>query len=593
MTSRSAGEHPRPRAGARERRFPGHLIAAGAGVAILAATWALAERPRVYAITDARIITSPGHVIEEGTIVLRDGLIEAVGKDVKAPPDAVIIDGKGKTVHAGFIDACSDVGLRKTEGGAPPSAGGGAGGGRPGGGTPPPPPGAVHPISRFHAERRVLDDLGPNDRDLERHRGMGFTAALTVPSDGIFRGTSALITLGNRPVPESVVRAAVAQHVAFERGSFAQGYPTSLMGSIAAIRQGLEDAKQHDVWMARYEADPRGMKRPDLLAAWAPLSLAASGKVPVVFDTDNPSNTLRALSLARELDLDAIVVGSGADYEILDAIKASGRPVILPMSFPEKPEVDDADEALDTETLALERYLGARSDAGKLAAAGVPLAIGTCRLKNMADFPANLRKSIEAGLTADAALAALTTTPAKLFGVEKSMGTLETGKAADVVLLDGEIFGEKTKAVRVFVDGIEYAIEEKKPKGDPNAKVDPRGTWSVTFDVGGRTIARTWTIGGTPGAFEGTAETREGTVSFTSIRLAGNEMTLVLPSPRGGGSQEITVIVTSESFEGSGEFPGGQSFTVKGTRTSGPQGGKADGDAGGRPWSCMDEGGDL
>lgn len=562
--------------------------------AILAsASPALAERPRVYAITEARILTAPGQVIEDGTIVLRDGLIEAVGKDVKVPPDAVVIDGKGKTVHAGFIDACSDVGLRKTEGGAPPSPGGGPGGGRPGSGTPPPPPGAVHPITRFHPERRVLDDLGPNDRDLERHRGMGFTAALTVPSDGIFRGTSALITLGDRPVPESVVRADVAQHVAFERGSFAQGYPTSLMGSIAAIRQGLEDAKRHEVWEAHYHADPRGMKRPDLLSAYAPLSLAAAGRIPIVFDTDSPSNTLRALSLAREYDLDAIVVASGVDYEIIDAIKASGRPVILPMSFPDKPDVDDADEALETETLALERYVGARSDAGKLAAAGVPVAVGTCRLKNMADFPVNLRKSIEAGLTAEAALAALTTTPAKLFGVEKSMGTLEAGKAADVVLLDGGIFGEKTKAVRVFVDGIEYPIEEKKPKGDPNAKVDPRGTWSVTFDVGGRTIARTWTIAGSPGAFEGTAETREGTVSFTSIRLSGNELTVVLPSPRGGGTQEITVIVIGESFEGSGEFPGGQSFTVKGTRTSGPQGGKGDGDGEERPYSCTHEGGDL
>jgi imidazolonepropionase-like amidohydrolase len=562
-----------------------------AAVAALAATEARAERPRVYAIIGARVIVAPGQVIEDGTIVLRDGLIEAVGKDVKVPPDAVTVDGKGKTVHAGFIDACSEVGLRKNEGA--PGSGSGSPGSVPGGrpAAPPPPPGAVHPIARIHPERRVLDMLDPADRDLEKHRGMGFTAVLTVPQEGIFRGTSALITLRDGPVGGSVVRAEVAQHVAFERGGFGQGYPSSLMGAIAAIRQGFEDARRHDVWQARYDASPQGMKRPDVLSAYAPLARAASGKIPVIFDADTPSNVLRALGLAREYGLDAIVIGSGADYEVLDPIKASGRPMIISMAFPEKPDLDDADEALEVETLALERYLGARANPARLAAAGVPLAIGTCRLKNLADFPGNLRKAIDEGLTADAALAALTTTPARLFGVERSLGTLEAGKSADVVVEDGAVFGEKTKAVRVYVDGTEYTVEEKKTKGDPNAKVDPRGTWSVTFTIGGRPVSRTWTIGESEGAYEGTAETREGTVSFSSIKLAGNEMTVVIPSPR-GGSQEITVIVTGESFEGSGEFPSGPSFTVKGTRTSGPPG-KTPGDEH-QPYSCMsDEGGDL
>jgi hypothetical protein len=345
------------------------------------------------------------------------------------------------------------------------------------------------------------------------------------------------------------------------------------MGAIAAIRQGFEDAKRHEVWQARYDSDPRGMKRPDTLSAYAPLALAASGKIPVIFDARTPANVLRALSLAKEYGLDAMILGSGNDDEVLDGIRISGRPVIVSMAFPEKPDVDDPDEALDTTTETLRRYLGARADAGPLAAAGVPTAIGTCRMKNVSDFPSNLRKAIDAGLTADAALAALTTNPAKLYGVERSMGTLEAGKAADLVVESGPLFAEKTKPVRVYVDGVEYAIEEKKLKGDPNAKVDPRGTWSVALTVAGSAVTRTWTIGGAEGAYEGTAETREGTVTFTSVHLAGNEMTLVQPSSRGGGSITITIVITGESFEGEGEFPGGTSFTLKGTRTAGPGGG--------------------
>jgi len=365
----------------------------------------------------------------------------------------------------------------------------------------------------------------------------------------------------------------VAQHVAFETGGFRGGYPGSLMGVMAVIRQGFEDAKRHEIWQARYDADPKGMKRPDTLTAYAPLARAASAKIPVVFDATTPANVLRALSLAKEFNLDAMVVGSGADDEVLAGIKAAGRPVIVSMAFPDKPEIDDAAEALDTSHETLRRYVAARADAGRLAAAGIPIAIGTCRMKNVSEFPDHLRKAIAAGLTEDAALAALTVNPAKLYGVDRAMGTIEAGKAADVVVEDGPLFGEKTKPSRVYVDGVEYAIEQKKLKGDPNAKVDPRGTWSVTVSFGSVTVVRTWMITGKEGAYEGTAETREGTVTFKSMTRVGNELKIEQPSSRGNGLVNIDIVITGESFEGEGESASGPSFTLKGNRTSGPNGG--------------------
>ncbi|HZI95240.1 MAG TPA: hypothetical protein VFE84_13420, partial [Patescibacteria group bacterium] len=139
---------------------------------------------------------------------------------------------------------------------------------------------------------------------------------------------------------------------------------------------------------------------------------------------------------------------------------------------------------------------------------------------------------------------------------------------------DGEvIFAEKSRPAQVFVDGVKFDIERKKSKGNPDAKVDPRGSWSVVLTVGGRTLNRTWTIKGTPGNYAGTAETQAGLVSFVSVKLAGDEMTVVLPGQGGRPSQEIVVIIKADVFEGSGDTPGGGSLAVKGSRVSGPEGG--------------------
>ena len=211
--------------------------------------------------------------------------------------------------------------------------------------------------------------------------------------------------------------------------------------------------------------------------------------------------------------------------------------------------------------------------------AGVPFALGTCRLPGAADFPPNLRKALARGLSVDAALAALTVTPARVLGMERSLGTIEAGKIADLVVFDAAppdgqgVFDEKAKASYVFVDGVKFEIEQKKSKGNPDAKVDPRGTWSISLTIGSRTVNRIWTVTGAQGAYAGTAETQAGTVDFQSVKLLGNELTVVLPPQGERPRQEIVVVIAGETLEGSGELSGGASYTVKGRRTSGPEGG--------------------
>jgi hypothetical protein len=375
----------------------------------------------------------------------------------------------------------------------------------------------------------------------------------------------------------------VAQVVGFESGGFGQGYPSSLMGAIATVRQTLLDAKRQALWASRWEANPSGVQRPEFLPAWAALAPVAEGKKPVLFDVRDAGNVERALALTKELGLNTMILASGGEsarHGTIEMLKAAQRPVILPLAYPEKPKVETADEALNVTLEALERWDAAPENPAKLSQAGVSFALGTCRLSSPTEFPANLRQAIERGLPAEVALAALTTIPAKMLGVESALGTVVPGHIANLVVWDGAadgpdgVFQEKVKPVIVFVDGTRFDIEQKKSKGDPNAKVDPRGTWSISYTIMGRPITRTWTITGKEGAYGGTAETQRGVVEFSSVTLVGNEMTVVLPGEGSRPSQELIVVITGEALEGTGEFPGPSgtvTYTIKGTRTAGPE----------------------
>jgi len=542
-------------------------------IGTLAAADARAERPRVYALTGGTVVVSPGTTIEDGTVVLRDGLIEAVGAGVSVPADAVEVEVRGLWVYPGLIDPDTTLGLssdareeRRADSGASE------------GPAPSPRPGANHPVSRIHPEHSARDRLlpfeGDRKREVERYRNLGFTVALAVPDRGIFRGESVAILLqDDAPVAELILRDRVAQHVAFETGRFGEGYPTSLMGAAAAFRQALLDAGRYAEWSARWTANPRGLKRPETVAAWEALSGIVDGSGTVIFTLEDGEQFDLADRLAREFELDAVMSASGAEWEIAERVAASKRTVIFPVAFPDKPKLQEDDDALDVTLQEMRAYLEAPAAAARLHDAGVDLALTTRGLKNLADFSKNLESMVSAGLPESVALAALTTVPARILGVDASVGTLEAGKIANVVVMDGPLFGKGAKVQRIYVDGVEYRVDEKKkPKGDPDAVVDPRGEWSVVFEMGGQSVQRTWTIAGSRGAYTGTAETRGGTVTFDSVDLEGNALTVAFPSTGGFGPTEITVIVTGDAFEGVAEM-GSRSVPVQGTRTSGPEGG--------------------
>ncbi|MDX1389004.1 MAG: amidohydrolase family protein [Acidobacteriota bacterium] len=525
-----------------------------------------AERPRVYALTGATVVPEPGRTLENGTVVIRDGLIVAVGDDVTVPPDAVEIDGAGLWIYPGLIDPQTTLGTATggSERGAERTREASDDGTT---------PGANHPISTIRPEQRVLDQLVPFEderlRQAERYRDLGFTVVLSVPDEGIFRGRSVAILLQDEvAVPDMVLRDDVAQHVAFDHSG--RDYPASLMGVMAAIRQTLLDGQRYTVWVERYAANPIGMRRPDTVAAFSALAPVLGGSQPVVFELGDPGDFELVETLTGEFDLDAVVVAKTGEWEIVEPLVSSGRAVILSLARPDKPEVDDEDDALDVTLREMRAYLDAPSTPARLHEAGIEFAFTTSGLSSLAAFGKNVRRVIERGLPEEAALAALTTVPARILGIDSVAGTLDPGKIANVVVADGPLFADDTEVRRVYVDGREYRVEhKKKPTGDPNAVVDPRGEWSVVFDFGGRVADRTWTIQGEPGAYTGTAETRSGTVRFESVTLEGNVLTVTFPG-RGGLSQEVTVVIEGDGFEGTAEM-GSRSITLRGTLMRRPE----------------------
>ena len=301
--------------------------------------------PEVHAFINARIVVSPGRVIEKGNLIVRDGLIESVGANMRVPADARVWDLAGSTIYPGLIDSYSDAGLPKLS-----SERGEGGGGR--GGTaaarekPSPNRGARYWNANVHTSLSAAEMFLPDAKENEKLRGMGFTAAQIVPAEGVLKGSTAVVMLGDGKPGDMMVRDRVAQAgtLAPPRGSD-ESYPNSLMGSIALIRQTLLDAQ----WAAQQAARqyPSAAPRPEYVADLADLEGVIARTQPLLLESSDQHDLLRCSDIAKEFALRLWVRGSGSEYQRLAAVKAAGVPVILPVNFPETPSVGSPEDALN------------------------------------------------------------------------------------------------------------------------------------------------------------------------------------------------------------------------------------------------------
>jgi len=531
-----------------------------------------AQRRSAWAITGATVITAPGNTLENATLVLRDGLIEAVGPSVSAPADARVIDGSGMTVYAGWIDAASELAIldETAAAGAAPGARGAARGGRGGGaqelqmlelGAP-----GVN--EQVHPEYAQVDHLTGEDADLAGYRDAGFTAALVLPQDGIYRGQSVLIALRDADPEEMVLADNVTQTVGFATGGFGRGYPSSSMGVIALIRQVLLDTQRQATWENSYNNDPSGLPRPESNPAYTALMPVLAGDQQVIFDSSNTREAKRALEMSREFALSPIIKGNGNEYEIVATLADAQVAVIVPVDYPDAPTIsNDADANLDISYEALRRWEEAPGNAAALERAGVPFAF-TADGVGPREFAANVRRAIEAGLSEETALAAVTVRPAEMFGVDSIVGTIEPGKIANIVVATGAPFAEGTEVRHVFVDGVHTAVEAAPAGrgargGDAAGPADPRGTWAVTMGNSEFSMDTTWYITGQDGAYSGTVDGEP----FDSVELRGNELSVTITSPMGQFTVDVTI--SGDSLRG-GFSAQGFAMDVNGRRTSGP-----------------------
>ncbi len=509
--------------------------------------------PTVHALTNARIIQSPGKVIEKGTLVIRDGVIVAVGANAAVPADARVWDMKGQTIYPGLIDSYSDYGLSKAPKPTPQGEGEQQ---RP---KSEPSRGADYWNEMNVAQNDAAELFSPDAKAAEKLRAQGFTVALIVPQRGIIKGKSALVNLGDGKANELILRSGVAHHMQLADEWGHDGYPGSLMGVIAFIRQALYDAQWYEKAQSQFSANP-SLPRPERNDALAALGEVFK-KIPVVIDANDELDVLRADKIGREFNLNLIIMGSGKEYRRLDAVKKTGRPLILPVNFPETPAVQTPEEELQVSLEALRDWDEAPENPKRLRESGVQFTFTSATLKDPGSFLAQARKAVESGLSSDAALAALTTTPAKLFGAEKMLGSLEVGKFADFIVTSGDLFAEKTVIRESWIDGKCYEIK-------PLPEMDPRGKWDVNISGLGTADTVTLTVKGEPDSFQGSIKKKK-EIKLTNVVMLASRLSFTFPGDSIGlsGVVRMTGVLSEKSITGSGEWSDGSSFTWSAIRT--------------------------
>ncbi len=399
-----------------------------------------------YALVNARIVVAPGNVIERGTVLFRDGRIQDVGSELTAPSDAVVLDLDGLTVYPGMVEVASSLGLPRVRAG-------GRGGGAPSREEGPSP--ALRPF------RMAVEAFDASEENLETLRSAGVTTVGLAFSGGIFPGQTGAMSTGTGPRASQILRTPISMQVAFGRNP--AGYPRTLMGALAYIEQSWEDVSYDMRVRAAFQTDPASAPRPQFDPEHEALIPAVRGTMPVWFAASRQRDFTRVADLAARLGVtDYTFLGGREGYLATELLADLGRPVIVSLDFPDPNSVtgrsfeyrvapasgdDVADEQADSATAR-----ATRGNAAALIDAGVRISLSSFGA-DVSDFRSLVADAIEAGLSPDEALRAVTTAPAELLGLGRAIGTIERGKLANLLVTSGDLFDDDTHILHVFVEG--------------------------------------------------------------------------------------------------------------------------------------------
>jgi imidazolonepropionase-like amidohydrolase len=438
-------------------------------------TWDI--RPGQYAFTNATIITSADQTITNGTLLIKDRLIEAVGQNIRIPKGYVTVDLKGKYIYPGLVDAYTTYGMPEA-----PRQAFGAGG--PGGGgfnrtnTPvSTKPGAYGWNEAIKPEMNAKAVFHVNITTAIDFKKNGFGAVQSFIHDGIARGTSVAVTLGDERDNEVMLNDQAAAHYSFSKGTAATNYPTSLMGVIALVRQTYYDAAWYKNQQSEYNISLNEFNRTQSL--------------PQIFEVTDPQSTLRAAKIAKEFGKVYIYKSDGKEYQRINEMKATGASFIIPLDFPAPYDVTDPFDSRNISYEQMKHWELAPTNPAALEKAGIRFAITAYDLDNARDFWTNLRMAIDFGLTEKQALKAVTVTPAEMLGIANKVGTLAKGKMANFIITSSGIFKKDNVICENWIEGRQYVVSKMDV-------ADLRGTYNLTGDG---LSAITLKVGGMPGTY--------------------------------------------------------------------------------------------
>jgi len=417
-------------------------------------------RTGLYAFTNATIIQNEKTKLEKATLLIKQGKIIAVGTSVAIPKDAVVVNCEGKFIYPSFVDPFTDYGAGQAK---RPAAGFNYGG----------PgqflsnkPGAYNWNQAIKPEVNAADVFNIDESAAKNYRANGFGAVFTHIKDGIARGTGAVVSLATENNNQSLLKSKAAAVYSFEKGSSTQSYPSSLMGSIALLRQTYLDAK----W---YQTKPAGEGANLSLEAWN-----NTQSIPQIFAADDKWGAVRADRLGDEFGVQYVIKGGDNGYQRMDEIVKTKAAYILNVDFPEAMDVEDPNDARFVSLADMKHWELAPTNLDAFEKANVSFSISSSDLKDSKTFLVNLKKAIRNGLSESKALEALTKTPATMLGVYDQVGSLETGKLANFIITTEPVFASNAKIIENWVQGNKYEVAESEWN-------NYAGKYKLTLNIGG------------------------------------------------------------------------------------------------------------
>jgi imidazolonepropionase-like amidohydrolase len=502
------------------------------------------RRVDVYGLKNARVVVDYQTTLENTDILISNGRIEAVGTSLTFPKGTIIYDLTGKTVYPSFIDAYAGNFGIKTQAATtetnPFSALFNPGQtGRAGTQTVAPEPRiADYWNDGINASYDISSEFIPDSKIAAEYRQIGFGSVVAFKAEGIARGTSALVSTGDGKANSVILKNRTSANYSFTRGRSSDLYPVSQFGIIALLRQVNYDAQ----W---YNQLPAGYFHDDGLESYT-----ANLALPQIFEVTNKLEILRADKIGKEFAINYIIKGSGDEYQTLEDIKKAGNPLIIPVSFPETPDVKDPFDAASVTYTVLKHYELAPYNLSRLSGAGITFAITTSDLKQRSLFLANLKKAIKYGLPEAEALKALTYTPASFVGATDLVGAIKKNMIANLLITSGNIFSDDCVVYENWVQGIPYRFVDLRIK-------DLRGTYALRID----TITYKMVL-------SGTFDRPSVKLTFDSTEAKGATFTLEkdlisISFDRSKQKYRLSGYITGRDMEGKGQFENGKWFSWK------------------------------